>query len=175
LTDEAAGRTDLVKAQLKRTEARATFVDETDFLKALEVSATIDRITDPAYLSRIVELFQRTTQFNTTGKRYAEAELMQIATTGGGVYAMRVSDRYGDHGLCGAAVVEDGVITGFAMSCRVIGLKVEQQLVARMLTDAAPGVLRAQIIPTERNAPARNLFSDAGFAELGDGWWTSAK
>ena len=176
ITAEAAGRTDLVKAQLKRTEARATYVDEGDFLKALNVQTRIEAVTDPSSLARVVELFQRTTQFNTTGRTYSAGELARLAETGGGVFVMNVSDRYGDHGLSGAAVLEAGVVTGFAMSCRVIGLKVERELLAAVAARAATHgtELRGQIIPTDRNTPVRNLYRDAGFAEAADGWWTLA-
>jgi len=149
-------------------------VDERDFLKALNVQSRIEAVSDPASLSRVVELFQRTTQFNTTGRTYSVGELARLAETGGGVFAMHVSDRYGDHGLSGAAVLEAGVITGFAMSCRVIGLKVERDLLAALAAQAsAHGTqLRGQILPTDRNTPVRNLYRDAGFAEAADGWWT---
>ena len=173
ITAEAAGRTDLVKAQLKRTEARATFVDETDFLTALQVTTRIDCLTDTARLDRVVELFQRTTQFNTTGRKFTTGELVRLLGEGARIYAMEVSDRYGDHGLSAAAVVEAGQITGFAMSCRVIGLKVEAKLIAHIRADAAGAhtALRAQIIPTDRNTPARNLYRDTGFRSEPDGWW----
>ncbi len=173
VTAEAAGRTDLVKAQLRRTEARATYVDEGDFLKALNVQSRIERLTDPARLERVVELFQRTTQFNTTGRTYSVGELSRLDPSRGGVFALHVSDRYGDHGLSGAAVLEEGVITGFAMSCRVIGLKVERDLLAAVAAQAATtgAVLRGQILPTDRNTPVRNLFREAGFEAEDDGWW----
>ena len=173
LTAEASGRTDLVKAQLKRTEARTTFVDETDFLTALRVVTRIERLSDTARLERVVELFQRTTQFNTTGRRFLTGELVQLIESGAMVYAMEVSDRYGDHGLSAAAVVEAGVITGFAMSCRVIGLKAEMELLDQIRRDSTGGVdaLRGRIIPTDRNTPVRNLYRDNGFTAESDGWW----
>ena len=175
ITAEAAGRTDLVKAQLKRTEARATFVNETDFLSALGVETNVERVSDGPKMERIAELFQRTTQFNTTGVKPSFGDLVRLASEGGGVYAASVRDRFGDHGLSGAAIVSaDGVIVGFAMSCRVIGLKVEPTLMDQIAEDFREKVseLRAQIIPTDRNAPARNLYRDTGFEALEDGWWS---
>ena len=100
---------------------------------------------------------------------------MRLASEGGGVYAASVRDRFGDHGLSGAAIVSaEGVILGFAMSCRVIGLKVEPTLMDQIAEDFREKVseLRAQIIPTDRNAPARNLYRDTGFEALEDGWWS---
>ena len=175
ITAEAASRTELVKAQLHRAEAKATFVDETDFLAALQVTANITQTTDATRLERIVELFQRTTQFNTTGVKFSVTELLKLIARGGTVYAAEVRDRYGDHGLSAAAVVEDGVILGFAMSCRIIGLKVEGRILAQIAANLSLeiAILKGQIMATDRNTPARNLYRDAGF-EIDpeqEGWW----
>ena len=79
-------------------------------------------------MSRVEELFQRTTQFNTTGRRFPAAELASHWQPGvTRVFALHVADRFGDHGLVGAAVVEAGEITGLAVSCRVLGLGVEHR------------------------------------------------
>lgn len=176
LSAEAQGRTTLVKAQLQRNAARASQPDEQAFLAALDVRVSVTRETTPEGLARIVELLQRTTQFNATGRAYSPAELAALTPPSGAVYSLRVSDRFGDHGLSGAAVVDAGVITAFAMSCRVIGLKGERALLDHVVADAQGklGELRAQIMPTERNGPVRNLYRDNGFEPLDDGWWRRA-
>jgi len=87
-----------------------------------------------------------------------------------------VSDRLGDHGLVGAAVTSGGEITGFAISCRALGMGVEHTFLRHVLDemkDALP--LRGRIIPTPRNIPARNVYRDNGFAERGDGLWEFTK
>ena len=68
-----------------------------------------------------------------------------------------------------AAVVRDGEIVGFALSCRVIGLGVEQKLLAAVV--AAHGPLAARIVETPRNAPVRWLYRDGGFEKGADGVW----
>src|SRR5262249_41891325 len=69
VTEESARRTDLVKGQLARERGLASGGD--GFLAGLDVVTTCERPTDPALLARVAELFQRTTQFNTTGKTYS--------------------------------------------------------------------------------------------------------
>ena len=86
--------------------------------------------------------------------------------------AMRVKDRFADHGLVGAAVVRDGEILGFALSCRVIGLGVEQRLLAAVV--AAQETVAARIVETPRNAPVRHLYRDGGFTLGPDGVWRIA-
>ena len=160
---EAASRGDLVKAQLSRERMRAEAADEAAFRASLQIETEVLRAGE-ADFDRVAELFARTTQFNTTGAKFSVGELGAAS-----VYAMRVKDRLADHGLVGAAVVRDGEIVGFALSCRVIGLGVEQRLLAAVV--AAHGPLAARYVETPRNNPARNLFRDGGFARGADGVW----
>jgi FkbH-like protein len=177
LTDEAARRSDLVKAQLQRNRLRAEAVDEADVIASLKVECQIGRLESASQVQRAVELFQRTTQFTTTGRPFTESELERIARTeDGGVFVMQVRDRFADHGLTAAAVIEGGEIVALAMSCRVIGLGVEHRFLRHILDEMA-GVctsLCGRIIMTARNAPARNLYADNGFVHDGDGMWRIA-
>jgi FkbH-like protein len=165
-TAESAARADLVKAQLTRERLRACAADEAAFRASLDIACDIFPPA-PADLPRIVELFQRTTQYNATGARFSLRELEAAS-----VLAMRVRDRFADHGLVGAAVARGGEIIGFALSCRVIGLGAEQKLLAAMV--AAHGPLAARIVETPRNAPVRWLYRDGGFERGPDGLWRSA-
>jgi FkbH-like protein len=169
LTEESAVRTDLVKAQLGRERQQASGGD--DFLASLEVVTTCERPTDPAMLTRVAELFQRTTQFNTTGRTYPEAELARAAGAGN-VFVAHCRDRFGDYGLVAAAVLDGPEIAAFAMSCRVIGLKVEHSFLTFVLdavADRHTEVL-GQIIETSRNGPVRHLYADNGFTLEGGAW-----
>jgi FkbH-like protein len=172
LTEESAVRTDLVKAQLGRDRQRAASGD--DFLASLDVVTTCERATDPAMLTRVAELFQRTTQFNTTGRTFTEAELARAAEAGD-VFVAYCKDRFGDYGLVAAAVLDGPEIAAFAMSCRVIGLKVEHSFLSFVLDAVADrhAEVLARIIETSRNGPVRHLYADNGFT-LADGTWRKA-
>jgi FkbH-like protein len=171
LTEESAARTDLVKAQLGRERQRAAAGDSVDFLASLGVVTTFERPADGVTLTRVAELFQRTTQFNTTGRTFSETELVRHAEAGD-VFIAHCEDKFGDYGLVAAAVVEGSEIAAFAMSCRVIGLKVEHLFLGFILdalADRCSEVL-AQILETPRNGPVRHLYSDNGF-EQAEGVW----
>ena len=178
LTEEAAVRSELVKAQLDRTRLRAEVSDEAAFVASLNVVRTVERLTPEtatqAVLERVRELIARTTQFNATGRTFTITELEGlVGAAGGGVFTLRMSDRLGDHGLVGAAVVVASEILNVVLSCRVIGLGGEHALLARVIDDAADvgGELIGRIIATDRNIPVRHLFADNGFADevAGDG------
>ncbi len=173
---EAAARTELTKAQLQRAGARsgADGMSESEFVASLNVQTRIEQVTSPESLTRVSELFQRTTQFNTTGVRFSAAELAALMGAAGNyIYTASVSDRFGDHGLVGAAVIRQGDIAGLVLSCRVLGLGVEHEFMRRIIAEVGPHhpYLTGRIIPTARNTPVRNLYRDHDFAPAGDGLW----
>jgi FkbH-like protein len=119
---------------------------------------------------------QKTNQFNVTTRRHGEAELRRLATPPhGDVFAIRVRDTLGDAGVVGVVVAryeaDTAVVDSFLLSCRVIGRGVEGALLAELGRRArAHGCTRldGEFIPTDRNAPARELFDKHGFAVVED-------
>jgi FkbH-like protein len=132
------------------------------------------RVQDEAKLIRIKELLDRTTQYNTTGRKFHLNELASLmAGPNNSIYAMRVSDHFGNYGLVGACVVEDDTIVAIAISCRVLQLDVDHGFVNFVIEQASRKRkdLKALFIPTSRNSRARNVFRDHKFEELSSGSW----
>ena len=174
ITAESAARTEATKAQLSRRRHRADIPDEAAFLASLDIRARTARLAPGDALERVEELFQRTTQFNTTGARFKAAELgVLLGEADVRVFTLHVADRFGDHGLVGAAVIRSCEILGLVMSCRVLGMGVEHQFMQAMLEDLESDhpALSARIIETPRNGPVRNLYRDNGFDLDEDGVW----
>jgi len=174
-TAESARRTDLTKAQLDRARARTRAADEAAFVATLNVEVQVARLKPGApELARIEELFQRTTQFNTTGAKFSVADLERLlARPDARLFAVHVRDRFGDHGLVGAAVIVGGEFLGLALSCRVLGLGVEHRFMAAVLDALRPDHAQVcgAIIDTPRNGPVRNLYADNGFERDESGVW----
>jgi FkbH-like protein len=175
LTQEAAARSDLVKAQLKRQNLRTEIIDEAAYIASLGIQCTIEKVAPLSdRLARIEELFQRTTQFNTTGRKFSQTELTAlVANPNAMLFAMDVADKFGAHGLVGSAVIAGGEILGFAISCRVLGMGVEQKFMRHILDTLknSASLLTARIVPTQRNIPVRNIYRDNGFTESEPGVW----
>jgi FkbH-like protein len=174
MTDESAQRTALTQAQLSRQRTRADSGDEQAFVASLDVQTNVVRLEPGARLDRVEELFQRTTQFNATGAKFSALDLAGlILRPDASVFTVQVSDRFGDHGLVGAAVIDAGEITALALSCRVLGLGVEHQFLRAVMEalSADHAALTARIIETARNTPVRNLYRDNGFDLVGDNLW----
>jgi FkbH-like protein len=174
LSQTAASRTDLVKAQIGRQHFRRDAASEADYIASLNIQCRIEPLTPDSDLGRIEELFQRTTQFNATGRHFPISELAALLAAGRAqAFALHVTDRFGDHGLVGAAVIEAGEIAGFALSCRVLGMGIEHLFLKAILEAAAGQPLVGRIIETPRNNPVRNLYRDNGFTQRADRAWTS--
>lgn len=170
VTAEAQQRSTMMRAQLSREAARKASSDEGEFLRTLgiEIEAVDDRAGEQ--LPRIVELIQRTTQFNTTQPQYdAEAIRQLMAQPDCGVYTLKVKDRFTHYGLVGVCIMRGARVDAFLMSCRVLALKVAVPFLLTVLRMAGlhGQEIRGKIIPTERNVPCRNLFLDAGFTAEG--------
>jgi FkbH-like protein len=177
ITASAALRTQSTKTQLDRQRSRAEAMDEAAFIASLNVRADVTQLAPGDPTDRVEELFQRTTQFNVTGVKFTGTQLGEIlALPDGAIFVVHVCDRFGDHGLVGAATVRKGEILGFALSCRVLGLGVEHDFLSAIVraTLGAQNEVVGRFVATERNATARNLYRDNGFALGDDGLWRRA-
>ena len=87
-----------------------------------------------AVSARVLQLADRTNQFNTWKRPLAPALLAEVAEVE--TLVMRVSDRYADYGIVGAALAERRAGTLrvhlICMSCRVLGRGAEHELVAAL-------------------------------------------
>src|SRR5579871_1354781 len=167
VTAEAASRSELVKAQIARQQVRGETMGEAEYIAQLQVQCAIERLAPSSpRLQRVQELFQRTTQFNTTARKFSCTELATLAANpNASLFSLQVSDRLGDYGLVGAAVIVTGEIVSLAISCRALGMGVEHRFLRHILDEMNPQGLWGRIVPTSRNAPARNIYRDNGFTE----------
>jgi FkbH-like protein len=85
------------------------------------------------------------------------------------VYALSVSDRFGEAGLTGVLVMnwagEEAQVHAFFMSCRVIGRGIESAVWNVILEDARRAgcsTLVADYIPTQKNAQVATFFQELG-------------
>ncbi len=106
--------------------------DTNDFLRQSEIKVAV--LPPTAHdLERLEDLINRSNQLNFTKLRVDQANLARYidptnATTG----AVWVSDKYGDYGLAGFYALENGALTQFAFSCRILGFGVESWLYQKL-------------------------------------------
>ncbi|MGA9354088.1 MAG: HAD-IIIC family phosphatase [Terriglobales bacterium] len=170
LSAEDQQRTAMYAVERERTSAEHKFQSKEDFFRFLEQSADLDPVTDLT-LARVAQLTQKTNQFNTTTRRYSEAQIAEMAKRQDWhIFSIKVRDRYGDHGLVGVAITRDEgeqcEIDVFLLSCRVIGRTVETALLAHLAKSAADRGCKRLVgwfLPTKKNAPARDFYQQHGF------------
>jgi FkbH-like protein len=173
LSSEDQQRTTLYAAQRERSHAEQSFQSKEDFFRYLEQEAEVAPVA-PATLARVAQLTQKTNQFNLTTRRYNEQQIADMAARPGWqVLSIKVRDRFGDHGLVGVAITYDDAdtceIETFLLSCRVIGRAVETALLSYLARAAAARGrqrLVGRFVPTRKNAPARDLYTQHGFELL---------
>ncbi|MCE5271115.1 HAD-IIIC family phosphatase [bacterium] len=170
LSHEDRERGSLYRAEVQRRKFRQTAVDLNAYLISLEMVLTVD-LADSFTLPRVAQLTQRTNQFNLTTRRYSESEISFIVENPvSDVLCLHLSDRFGDSGLVGVAIVvfeqEKARIDTFLVSCRVLGRKVEDAFLAQVLAFMRLKGARTAVgeyIPTTKNSQVRNFFPDRGF------------
>jgi FkbH-like protein len=170
LSDEDRDRTNFYTEQRERVEVEQNFQSREDFFRYLQQEAEISPV-DASTLPRIAQLTQKTNQFNLTTRRYSEQQIAVMAATPGcQVLSLRVKDRFGDHGIVGAAITFDRTdlceIDTFLLSCRVIGRLAEMALLSHLTKSAKTAGctrLAGWFLPTKKNAPASNFFRENGF------------
>jgi len=175
LTEEDTQRGEMYHAQAVRKQAAAGFASLEDFWKDLGLEVRIET-AQPFSIPRIAQLTQRTNQMNLTTRRYTEAEVEALARNPAWrVVSVAAKDRFGDHGIVGAMFMrtqgDSCHIDTFLMSCRVLGLNIEQHMIAFAAATAKranASKLLGEFIPTAKNKVAADMYAKLGFEKVGE-------
>lgn len=159
------------RAQIKALEASATSIE--DFYRSLQMQALVTPF-DETQLPRIAQLIGKTNQFNLTTRRHGMPQLEAFVGDTHYVHlALRLRDRYADHGLVSVMIArQDGNtldIDTWLMSCRVIGRTVEATMLEHLCRRALQlgcTSIRGTYIPTPKNAMAAEAYPKQGFSRL---------
>ena len=170
ITEDDKKRGSMYAAQKRRHEIQKTVTDVTEYLRKLETVVTIEK-ANSFTIPRISQLTQKTNQFNMTTKRYPEEDIKQFSTNRDYIVAsVKVEDKFGDNGIAGVAIVEKEEykwrIDTFLFSCRVLGRKVEETLLAYIIEQAKKEKVKTligELVHTKKNAPAIEFYKTNGF------------
>jgi FkbH-like protein len=169
VTAEDRERTAMYRRRLQgMPPSQMAGTDLTEFLRDLRMTLTIhDRSRGDR--SRVVQLINKTNQFNLNGLRVTDDGVGRILDGGGRLYGASLEDRHGSHGeILACLVTTDGEIVSMVMSCRVFQRRVEHAFLGWLATqDRAPKVLR--FAATNRNTPIQEFLIDRAFNRDGNG------
>jgi FkbH-like protein len=160
-------------AKRRTLEASSTSLEE--FLIGLKMQVEL-KAFDESNLPRIVQLINKTNQFNLTTPRLSESQVRSLMfRTDCYTQSMRLRDRFGDSGLTGVLIafeVEDSLrIDSWLMSCRVLGRRVEEAMFAAVAAYAKDRGLKKIIgkyVPTSKNMQVKDLFDRIGFDRVSE-------
>jgi FkbH-like protein len=166
ISRESSVRTEMAQAQVKR-EAIRKALPLGEFLDTLEVRATVARIRSASslHMNRALELLNKTNQFNTTGVRHTLEQCHRRFGGGETLYVMMAEDRFTKYGLIGAAWLAGECIEQMVMSCRALGLGLEDAFLA-FLGDEKRETLFGKLLHTEANMACRPIYSRNGFVPV---------
>ena len=170
--DAARGRSYALNVHRLAQLDRATDLD--GYLRSLEMIMTA-RPIDRVDLPRVVQLINKTNQFNLTTKRYTEPEMASLLSSPDAIgLSFRLRDRFGDSGLISVILARPDhdwpsghlLIDTWLMSCRVLGRKVETAALHALIAEAkrrqATDLIGAYI-PTPRNALVADHYTNLAF------------
>ncbi len=187
LTKSDLKRSSQYRVRAKVNENRRNFENVEEFYRDLQMELTFEPISQ-GNQQRVLQLFQKTNQFNTTTRRHDAASIQAILDGGGEVYAVGVADRFSDYELMGVIVLrpamgmaedytDDGAVQGaardgdwwvdsFLLSCRILGRTVEGAIISwatQCAGNHGAKALIGYVKETPRNTPSRNVYVSAGF------------
>jgi FkbH-like protein len=171
LTEEDRKRGQMYKAESERLRLKEDSQQNIDeFLRSLEMKVKI-RIANHDSVPRVSQLTQKTNQFNLTTKRYSEAEIMTyIESTDTSVLYISLSDRFGDMGVIGVAILKFAEhhceVDTFLLSCRALGRGIESIFLnACIALTKSKGreTLIGQYFKTIKNEQVSDFYLKEGF------------
>ena len=122
-------------------------------------------VSIPSVQARIEQLSLKTNQFNLTTRRLIWQDIKTLITKDKfKILAYGGKDKYGDLGIIGYALysLKNEIITvhDWVMSCRAFGLKLEHQMLDRLMDYNSPSKVRVQYRQTERNSTALSFLKN---------------
>ena len=169
LTDEDFYRTVYVRADQERTRYTQ--------LQRLNQTVTVEPLNSSNW-SRAVQLCERANQFHLDLKRWTMEEISGTSTLGGGTvtkgavdgssgrgFVYSVTDRFGDAGRVGLAILDENrqSLLALVISCRVLGRGVEDAIIADIAHNRCKfSVLSAIFKPGPRNHLVFETFKRLG-------------
>ncbi|MDB5525370.1 MAG: HAD-superfamily phosphatase, subfamily IIIC/FkbH-like domain protein [Rhizobium sp.] len=174
LNSDDLARANSYEGRAKVADIRARIGNYEDYLKSLEMRMTIAPFDDVG-CPRIVQLINKSNQFNLTTRRYNEEDVRRMQQDANVLgWQVRLDDKFAQHGMIGVVIVRQETseweIDTWLQSCRVLERGVEQCIMNNLFTKASEkGVVRinARYIPTERNQMVADFYTRLGFDVVG--------
>ena len=168
---EDINKTQMYQSEVLRKQDMVKSLNLDDYIRRIEMVIDIHKMRIEEK-ERVVQLINKTNQFNVTTKRYTTSEIDSIERDpNNSIYVVYCSDKYGDNGLISIIILRNTklevCIDTFLMSCRVMGRKIEDIIIDK-ITQLSNKPIIAEYIPTKKNTPVKELFDRLGFTLISE-------
>ena len=171
ITADDRSRTAQYRDNQDRRRLEEEAVDLQSYLRGLRMTLGW-RCFDQAGLPRIVQLINKTNQFNLTTRRVTDQDVLGVMGNPEAFgLQLRLTDRFGDNGMIAVVVGRlmpnaDCLIETWLMSCRVLGRGVEAATLSLIAAEAqrlGARRLLGEYRPTAKNEMVRDHYLRLGF------------
>jgi FkbH-like protein len=167
LTEEDRNKSGMYKQQFARENSKNEFGTLEDYIRSLEIKIILYEDA-PELIDRMVQMTQKTNQFNLTTRRYTETEMRTFVDSDAyKVVAIGVEDKYGDNGITGLAILryepEGVLIDSLLMSCRIIGRSIEWKFLDTLISHYSSETIYATFKASSKNQQVTDFYQQAGF------------
>jgi len=173
ITREDTLRAQNYQSEKSRAQVRQSVTDMDGYLESLEMRLIWNHF-DRTGLQRIVQLINKTNQFNLTTRRHSEAAVLNVLQDPNALsLQLRLTDKFGDHGVIGIVIAypegNEFLIDTWLMSCRVLGRGVEAatlNLLAQEAKRRGGVALSGQYLRTGKNGMVKDHYEKLGFESV---------
>jgi len=160
ITNEDIKKVEQYRQEFKRVEVKQIFDDVDSYIKSLNMEIECS-VNEPNNLHRVVQLFNKTNQFNLTTIRYQASQIEEIYKKGF-VFDFRVQDKFGDMGIVGVAVVVNNCIDNFVLSCRALGRNIEFKII-EIIKKYINKDIQSSFLLSKRNQQTEYFYEKCSF------------
>jgi len=169
-SNEDKERANIYKKNLERDELRHSLTSYSDYLKSLEMTSFVENFNSNNS-ERVVQLLNKTNQFNFLTNRYTYEELnKKLSSKNEFLICANLNDKFGDNGIIsivgGYVDKKSFYIDNFVMSCRVLKRGMEDFILNNVI-DIARGNGCSEIVgmfkKSEKNSMVKNFYQDRNF------------
>lgn len=159
----------LRQASLRAFHESDKMADSGEFVRSLQGKVTFD-LTGSGSGNRLLELINKTNQFNLNGMRVSEAEwLRHLSDPGGFVAGISYEDKFGPLGVIGVVAGKRAGerldVSTWVMSCRAFSRRIEFHTLQCLFETSGARSLTLKYRPTERNQPLQEFLAAINPAE----------
>lgn len=175
---EDGERTLLYKLNAERSLLQQKFDKEDDYLESLDMLSLADSFHQ-FNIPRVVQLSQRSNQFNLRTVRYSESDIRRIQLSTDYIpFAFTLDDKFGSNGLICVVIlkVENKTtlfIESWFMSCRVLKRTMEKfvlNVITKQAKQRGYQFLEGEYIKTLKNELVRDHYKQLGFVQKENKW-----